>query len=140
VLQQLIQAVLVGLIALIVLHVLTRWRQGELRRLPFVGWLLFWGAAALVVLRPEISTKAAHRFGVGRGADLVLYFSLVFVFYVLFRILTQLERMSREITEIVRALALVEARRTDQPRAADTPGGDATPPRRSDEPEDAASS
>jgi small membrane protein len=123
-LQQLIQVVLVVLIALIVLHVVARRRQGDLRTLPFLGWLLFWGAAALVALCPEITTNAAHRLGVGRGADLIIYFSLVFLFYALFRILTRLERLSRELTDIVRSLAL-ESRRLEELETARRAGAEA---------------
>lgn len=51
---------------------------------------------------PNSLTKLANFFGIGRGADLVLYVGLVAVFYFIFRIYVRLEKMERNITKIVR--------------------------------------
>ena len=43
-------------------------------------WLLLWIAAAVSIADPEILVRIAHYLGIGRGADLVLYLSVIFSF------------------------------------------------------------
>ncbi len=77
---------------------------------------LIWGAAGVFVYRPEWTSVIAQHLGIERGADLVLY-GLVLAFLgfaamVYYRICD----LRRDITQIVRHLAVT------QPRRADTPG------------------
>jgi len=65
-------------------------------------WLFFWLLALVFVWWPNSTTILANKFGIGRGADLVLYASLVVIFYILFRLNVKLEGINRDITKIVR--------------------------------------
>ena len=67
-------------------------------------------AGALSVLFPDMLTTMANVVGIGRGADLLLYVSVVtfmLIAVVLYRRLVQLER---RYVELARQLALWEAR------------------------------
>ena len=74
-----IQLVLIIGIGVAALRLLagTGQRTQAVRRL---GLLLFAGLAALSVLFPTLWTKVAHKLGIGRGTDLVLY-ALVIAFF-----------------------------------------------------------
>jgi hypothetical protein len=62
--------------------------------------------AILVVVFPNVTTRIANRFGVGRGVDAVLYVSLIILFYLVFRTNVALENLKQEMTELVRKVAI----------------------------------
>ncbi len=69
-------------------------------------WVIVWVGAGVVVLLPQTTDMAARLVGVGRGVDVVMYLALVSLFYLLFRLYARLEGMEREITKLVRLIAL----------------------------------
>jgi len=71
-------------------------------------WLFFWIIAIIAVWVPDFLTKIANILGIGRGADLVLYVSVVAVFYLIFKIYVRFEKIERNITKIVRKDSLEE--------------------------------
>jgi hypothetical protein len=68
------------------------------------------GSSSMHYEQPEFISDAtsflAHLFGIGRGADLIIYASLLIAFYLILRIHLTLARLEQEITQIVRAIAL----------------------------------
>src|SRR5829696_2905027 len=81
-----------------------------------VGAFLFWSAlfifALAGVLDPNLTSFVANFLGIGRGSDVVLYISIALIFYLLFRLSISIEETRREITEIVRKIALTNHRQT----------------------------
>lgn len=69
-------------------------------------WLLILILADVVVIKPELTTNVANRFGIGRGVDFVLYLALIVIFFLLFKLHLKLESLNRDVTEIVRQRAL----------------------------------
>ncbi len=58
------------------------------------------------VLEPGLTSYMARRLGIGRGTDVVLYLSIALLFYLIFRLSISLEETRREITDLVRKIAL----------------------------------
>ena len=83
-----------------------RFRRGDMRLKHLVLWTLLWAAVVAVVLRPETASEVADRLGVGRGADVVVYLSIVALFYLQFRLFARVEDQERQITRLARELAL----------------------------------
>lgn len=111
--QPLIKIVLLAAIALVGLFAL----RGSTRAMHRVLWrgyvVAILVAAALGVVFPGATTWIAHKLGVGRGADLLLYVLVVtfmLVSVILFRRLAALER---KYVVLTRALAIQEARSGD---------------------------
>jgi len=101
--------IVVSLFALFaIFNLIGRKKKQALKWSEFWGWILFWAATIIAVWVPNSLTKLANFFGIGRGADLVLYVGLVAVFYFIFRIYVRIEKMERNITKIVRDDALDE--------------------------------
>lgn len=90
-----------------------KWRRRDLRFSEFLFWIILWGAIGLVVIYPKTSTFVANLLGVGRGADLVIYSSLLLIFYLSFRIFMRLEKMEKQITKVVIDNALKENKNGD---------------------------
>lgn len=87
------------------------WRRAFASTVSFVAaglWTLFWGAAAVVVWRPEVTNVFSRALGIGRGADLVMYVSVIALFYAAFRQTIRVERMDRQLTLLVRKMAIDE--------------------------------
>jgi hypothetical protein len=79
------------------------------RRMPmpdFVFWILVWLGTASVIIFPDATSFLAHLLGIGRGADLIIYTSLLISFYLIFRLFLALTRLEQAITKVVRAIAL----------------------------------
>ena len=102
------QIFLLSLVILGMGLVILRYRQRKIGTVAFLLWLVLWTGAAAVILFPMSTVILARFLGIGRGADLVLYTSLIITFYLLFRLHVRLEQVNREVTQIVRALALRE--------------------------------
>ena len=67
----------------------------------------------VLVLFPELTNRAAHAVGVGRGADLVFYCFILITLGAVFNIHLRLRAASETATELARALALVTAHRPE---------------------------
>ena len=88
--------------------VIKKKKEGLLGPKGLVFWFIFWILAAVLVFYPNSTTTLAHYLGIGRGSDLLMYVSLVVIFYVLFRLNVKLESIGRSLTKIVRKDALEE--------------------------------
>jgi hypothetical protein len=101
---------LLFLAALIALELVNRLRAPPPSRIWLLR-LIVWLAAALTIAWPGLTQKFADAIGIGRGADVVLYiFVLAFLvttFYWYFRHV----QLQRQLTEVVRHIALREAER-----------------------------
>lgn len=73
----------------------------------FYFWLIFWAlAAAAIVFIKRIDSLVA-RFGFsGTGIEVLFYAGIIILFYFIFRLRLRLERIERDITEIVKDSAI----------------------------------
>ena len=104
-----------------------RFRAGDVSWRWLALWLLMWLAIGLAALLPQTTEWFARLIGVGRGVDAVLYASVIFLFYVAFRLFLRLERLEQDISRIVQAIGLDRFRqeygeRADQPNREDRHG------------------
>jgi len=104
----LIQFILVPIIVVIIAVLFVRYRSGDLNFQQLAAWLILWVGAAAVISLPELASRLADIAGVQRGADLVIYVSVVVIFYLLFRLLVRLEKIERDLTTIVSHLAIID--------------------------------
>lgn len=102
----LIQIVLVGLMIAALVVTWRRVRQRVIHVREALAWSSVWVIASFIILRPEITTRIANLFGVGRGVDFVLYASVAVLFLLVFRLFLENERLERTISTIVRESAL----------------------------------
>jgi small membrane protein len=69
--------------------------------------LLFITASGiLLVIYPNLATWIANLFGIGRGADLLLYLFVVLGLFFAVTITSEIKRLQRQVTELVRFIAL----------------------------------
>ncbi|MDO8559539.1 MAG: DUF2304 domain-containing protein [bacterium] len=71
-----------------------------------VLWSVLWVGVLSAAWFPHATDVVARWVGVGRGADLLIFTSIVALFVLVSWLLARVERVEREITEIVRHEAL----------------------------------
>jgi len=69
-------------------------------------WSIFWLAGGLIVWWPNLTNIIATNLGIGRGADLIFYISIILLFYLIFKIYIKIEKIERNITKLTRKDAL----------------------------------
>ena len=104
----LIQYILLAIILFILIQTVNKFRVKIISLREFLFWLIIWIVAGTIVILPHITTFLAEHLGIGRGADLVLYVSLILVFYLIFRLFVRQEKLERNISKIVEEVAKIK--------------------------------
>jgi small membrane protein len=100
------QIVLLVLLALFSVYIF-RLRSTSGDRVTYLG-LAAIGVA--LILNPEFTNRVAARLGVGRGADLMFYFFIIFALFHFATTAATIRRMQRDLTRLAQALALATPR------------------------------
>lgn len=74
-------------------------------------WCCLWLAAVVTTAWPELTSIVAGMLGIGRGADLVSYLGIAVMLIGFWMVYVRLLRLRRELTLLVREIAILEARR-----------------------------
>lgn len=83
-----------------------RYRDGAIGVLGMLFWSFVWLAIGAFVWWPKVTDVFAQRIGIGRGADALVYLSVVGLFYGVFRLYVKMEFIEHELTSLTRMLAL----------------------------------
>ncbi len=98
----------------VVLKTIQKFRRKEIPLFLAVSWSLFWILGIIVVWQPSLTDKLASLLQVGRGADAILYLSLVAIFYLIFKLFMKFERFDKDLTALVREVAILERKKSKQ--------------------------
>jgi len=109
-----IQVILLLFILSVVFSVIFKFKRKEISAKEFVFWIFLWASVLVAVIYPHTTDKIAKIVGVGRGADLLIYISIFVLFFIIFKIFVKLEKIERNITKIVRKIALDEGKNRDE--------------------------
>lgn len=82
--------------------------------------IVFAACAVLAILFPQVLTRVASFFGVGRGTDLLLYFFVLMTLWFAVATIRAKARSDARVTDLARAVALMEARADDSTDPKDT--------------------
>jgi len=115
------QLVLLIILSAFVVLVLLLPEQDALRKLVV---LLVISILILFSAWPELSTKIANWFGIGRGSDFLFYISHVMLFFIAFMYYLKFREMEMRLTRLVRYLAIAEAGRDAKDHRNDFPDRD----------------
>ena len=75
----------------------------------FLFWAVTWGAIVVVALFPSVIDLLAEQFGRGQtGVGTFLGMAMVFLFFLVYRVYTKLERIEQMLTRTIREMALRE--------------------------------
>src|SRR3989338_5761793 len=104
----LIQIITIIVVLFLITRVGIKLKRREITFREALFWALLWFGVGLVVLYPQIADRAASYIGLqtATGIDLAVYIAVGLAFYLIFRLFVHIERVERDITKIVRHLAL----------------------------------
>lgn len=101
-----IQIILTVCITLIAIYMYMRLRS-SLFDIILIG--LFFVGGIFFTLFPETTNDIAHFVGVSKGANLLLYSAILFLFFLILKLYSRLRKIEEKFTELVRNKSLEEA-------------------------------
>ncbi len=108
------QILLVAFALFAIIHASRQYARQKISRYWFGLWTILWLVVILVALAPQTTDLVAQTVGVQRGADLLVYTAVVILVYGLYRMSVRVMRVEREITELVRKVAIDRAEQPEQ--------------------------
>ncbi|MEK6964512.1 MAG: DUF2304 family protein [Nanoarchaeota archaeon] len=104
--MQLIQVVIVVFAVWALSRAFLRYKDKNLSAGELVFWSVIWLLVICVGFLPDTPSAVAKLLGIGRPVDVIVYISLMLLFYLIFRIYVKLDQNERQMTEMVRKVAL----------------------------------
>lgn len=98
-----IQVLLITGIILVAVYFFVRLHNSIL---DIILLILMVATGLVFVLSPDLTNTIAHKLGVGRGADLVFYLSIVIFWFVILKLYARIRRIEKILTDVVRKDAL----------------------------------
>jgi small membrane protein len=101
------QAIALVIILFFVFRLFVLKKQDKVSGNEFIFWLVFWIIAAAGVIFVKDLDKLAAALGFSAsGIQIILYAAVAVLFYMNFRMRLKMEKMDKDLTKIVRELAL----------------------------------
>ncbi len=101
-----LQIIVTIFVLFVVFRLTKKYKENIVKTSEFIGWLLIWMIVIVVFWLPQTASYLAFLLGIGRGVDLAVYLAILLIFYLIFKVYLKIDKQQREITKIVRHLAL----------------------------------
>ena len=104
-----IQPIQIAALVFAVIHIarlLALWKTKKLPLKTALFWFFVWFAVLLIVFFTPVIDALSRPIGVGRGIDLVVYVSILVLFYLVFQINMKIDKLEKDITKLVREISL----------------------------------
>jgi hypothetical protein len=106
-LQQIIAFII---ISFFVARLIIQKNQRQITGLTFIIWLIFWIIAAILIFFIKYLDRLAILLGFSAsGIQILIYLSLIIVFYLLLKVRLKIEKMEKDITILTRQNAILAA-------------------------------
>lgn len=106
-LYQLIVAIVAGIMIFQGFQNFIKGKQGQTPLKLFVR-IAVWGGMALIAIFPKITVLAAKIIGIEGNINAVILTGFILVFLMIFKLLSAIERLEQQISEVTRRDALKE--------------------------------
>jgi len=101
------QIIALIIIAFFLARLFWRKQKKQISATEFIFWFIFWLLAAGAIITLKWIDKLVAGLGFsGSGIEVLLYLGIAILFYFIFRLRLRLEKMEKDISKIIRALAL----------------------------------
>lgn len=88
-------------------RIIKRYREERVPKSEIIVWLVLWVVVTTAIWWPRGTDILAQKLGVTRGVDLLVTASLGVIFYLLFRLFSHINNLQKQMTELVRRLAII---------------------------------
>lgn len=103
-----IQFILLLGISFIGLYFLTRLRK---KILDIFFFAIMIAGAAIFITWPDLTNAIAREVGVGRGADLIFYISILTFWFIILKLFARIRKLEQLFTETIRKDAIVNVKK-----------------------------
>jgi len=107
----LLQVLVVVFALFAVSRAVLRFRDRKISASSLVLWSILWIGAVVVVMLPATSVFFAKILGIPRGADFVVYVSIIILFYLMFRLYVKIDSVEKNTTKLVREMSISKSRK-----------------------------
>src|SRR3989338_5966610 len=83
-----------------------RYKEKSLSTSFFFLWSLIWASVIIVAISPSLIGGLGEVTGIGRSVDVLVYLSIILLFYLMFRLYIKLDSQNQKITQLVREVAI----------------------------------
>lgn len=101
-----IKVVIILFVVFVLFRTWLRFKQKDITSRELSIWTIFWLLVVGATLAPQQTDLIAQAVGVGRGADLLVYLSIIALFFLVFKVIVKLEKIDKDVTEVVRNTAI----------------------------------
>lgn len=101
----LLQYILIALSVMGIFSVFWQIRRSNLDWVSSIKWFIAWCSILVVAIEPGVADWLAKLFGTGRGADLLIYLAILFIFGLIFKLFLKINQLERQISILVSHLA-----------------------------------
>ncbi len=104
-LQQILALII---IAIFLARLIWQKQKQQIGANEFIFWLCFWMLAAASIIFLKWIDKLVASIGfTGSGIDVLIYLGVAILFYLIFRLRLKMEKINKELTKIVREIAII---------------------------------
>jgi len=104
--MHLVQFLFIALAILFFLRTVANLKRKKITLKGFMFWAGLWMMIIIVAVLPGTTNFFSKILGIGRGVDVAVYFSILLIFFLIYKIGIRLEKIEHEITKIVRQDAI----------------------------------
>jgi hypothetical protein len=103
------QSIALLIIVIFVVRLFVLKKQDKVSANEFIFWLVFWFIAGLGIIFVKDLDRLAAALGFSAsGIQIILYAAVAVLFYMNFRLRLKIEKMDKDLTKLVRQLAIDE--------------------------------
>ncbi len=92
--------------AIHIARILALYKSKKLPLKAAIFWFFVWAMVLVVIFFTPVIDALSRPVGVGRGIDLIVYVSVMVLFYLVFQLSMKIDKLEHEITKLVREIAL----------------------------------
>jgi hypothetical protein len=95
------------IIIFMIIRLVSQKKERQVNSPEFAFWLLFWLSSGVAIIFIKHIDALVESLGFeAKGINVLLYVSVVLLFYLIFRLRIQLAKMESDITKVVRDIAI----------------------------------
>lgn len=106
-----IQYIATGIIGLIIIQQIIKFVKDRPSFFKTAILSIFWGGVLVIIWFPKIMGWLGEITGVGRGVDVLVYLSIIFLFYNILRQNNKMDVLEKQLTKLVRDVAKENAKK-----------------------------
>jgi small membrane protein len=104
-----IQLILIAFALFALTRAILRYKNNEITFAEFIFWAIVWVGVIIMSLMPKLLGGVADFLGVSSGISLLVYISIILLFYLVFRAYVRLDHQDQKITQLIRELTITKA-------------------------------